>query len=122
MCDVPRMTKGNQPTDDGNFIFSEEEYTEIINNDQSIKHIMHRYVGAKDFLNNDEVRYCMWLNDVDPREYVHNKEIIRRLNAIKSFREKSSAEPTRRSAATPYRFFSAPQKNTNYLIIPRVSS
>ena len=25
LCPVPPMTKGNQPTDDGNFIFSEEE-------------------------------------------------------------------------------------------------
>lgn len=25
ICNVPKMTKGNQPTDDGNFILSEEE-------------------------------------------------------------------------------------------------
>ncbi len=35
---------------------------------------------------------------------------------------KSTAEPTRRSADTPYKFFSTPQTNDPYLIVPRVSS
>lgn len=122
LASVPKMTKGNQPTDDGNFIFSEEEYAELVKDDPSISHLIHRYIGARDYLNNNEVRYCMWLKDVAPSEYKHNKEIMRRLDAIRVFREKSSAAPTRKSAETPYKFFSTPQRDTDYLIIPRVSS
>ncbi len=122
ICDVPKMTKGNQPTDDGNFIFSEEEYKDFVAKYPKEAKFVHRYVGAKDFLNNDEIRYCLWLKDVSPSEYINNKEILHRLDAIRAFREKSSAAPTRKSAETPWKFFSTPQKNTNYLIIPRVSS
>ena len=122
ICDVPKMTKGNQPTDDGNFILSESERESLISKDRSIECCIRRYVGAKDFLNNNEVRYCLWLKNISPSVYVRNKDILSRLERIKEFRLKSSAAPTRKSANTPYKFFSTPQTDETYLIIPRVSS
>lgn len=122
LCDVPKLTKGNQPTDNGNFILNEEQRSELIKADPSITDLVHRYIGGKDFLNNNEVRYCLWLKDVSPNRYSHNKEIMRRLENIRDFRSKSTAAPTRKSANWPYKFFSTPQTNEPYLIIPRVSS
>ena len=122
ICDVPRITKGNQPTDDGNFILSEDERKRMLEIDPSVEDLIHRYIGGKDFLNNNEIRYCLWLKDVAPSRYTHNKEIMRRLQNIREFREKSTAEPTRKSAEWAYRFFSSPQTDEPYIIIPRVSS
>ena len=122
ICDVPAMTKGNQPTDDGNFILSEEQYEDMIRKDPSSMEYLHRYIGARDYLNNNEKRYCLWLKDVDPAKYHGNSEVMRRLQNIHDFRLKSTAEPTRRSADTPFKFFSTPQTNETFLIIPRVSS
>lgn len=119
---VPKMTKGNQPTDGGNFILSEEEKDDLIKNDKGIECCIKRYVGAKDYLNNNEIRYCLWLKNISPSVYRHNKEILRRLNAIKEMRENSTAAPTRKFAEKPYLFFSTPQTDENYMIIPRVSS
>ncbi len=120
--DVPKMTKGNQPTDGGNFILSEKEKEDLINTDPSIECCIKRYIGAKDYLNNNEVRYCLWLKGVSPSVYRHNKEIMSRLSAIKKIRENSTAAPTKKSAEKPYLFFSTPQTDKNYIIIPRVSS
>ncbi|MGN0647114.1 MAG: DNA methyltransferase [Oscillospiraceae bacterium] len=122
ICDVPKLTKGNQPTDDGNFILSEEEKEQLLKNDSTIACCVRRYVGARDFLNNNEIRYCLWLKGISPSVYRKNKEIARRLNAIKEFREKSTAAPTRKFAEKPYLFFSAPHNDCRYLIVPRVSS
>lgn len=122
ICVVPNMTKGNQPTDGGNFILSEEERKELIKKDKNIERCIKRYIGARDFLNNNEIRYCLWLKDVSPSIYRHNKEIQRRLTAIKEMRKNSTAEPTRQFAEKPYLFFSSPQTDSDYLIIPRVSS
>lgn len=122
LCNVPALTKGNQPTDDGNFLLSEEEAAKLINEDPTIAHLVKRYIGGKDFLNNNEIRYCLWLKDVSPSVYKDNKEIMRRINAVREFRLKSSAEPTRKFADKPYQFFSSPQTEDDYLIIPRVSS
>ncbi|MBQ3450829.1 MAG: class I SAM-dependent DNA methyltransferase, partial [Selenomonadaceae bacterium] len=106
---VPRMTNGSQATDDGNFIFSEDEAKKFIKKFPAQAHLIHRYVGAKDFLNGEPIRYCLWLFNVPPNEYSRNREIMKRLEAIKIFRENSSAAPTRKSAETPYKFFSTTQ-------------
>ena len=122
VCNVPKMTKGNQPTDGGNLILSKKEMEFMIKEDPSIADCIKRYVGSKDYINNTEPRYCLWLKDVSPVVYKHNTEILRRLDAVRQMRLSSSAEPTRKSAETPFKFFSTPQTKETYLIIPRVSS
>ena len=122
LCDVPRMTKGNQPSDGGNLILSEEERDKLVAKDSSIAGCIRRYVGSKDFINNDEIRYCLWLKDVSPMVYYKNAEIMRRLDAVRQMRLASSAAPTRALADKPYIFFSTPQTESNYLCIPEVSS
>lgn len=122
LCDVPGMTMGNKPSDGGNLILSEDEREALLKNDPSLAPVIRRYIGAKDFINNDEVRYCLWLKDVSPHIYAANAEVRRRLQAVRELRLASTAAPTRKAADTPYKFFSTPQTETPYLIIPRVSS
>ena len=122
LCDVPRMTAGNKPSDGGNLILSEDERDTILAADASISPFIRRYVGSKDFINNDEIRYCIWLKGASPSAYRKNPEISRRLNAVKEMRLASSAAPTRALADKPYLFFSTPQTDNNYLCIPEVSS
>ena len=122
LCAVPRMTKGNQPSDGGNLILPQEERDALIAKDESIAPCVRRYVGSKDFINNDEVRYCLWLKGVSPVLYRKNAEVMRRLEAVKQMRLASSAAPTRALAEKPYLFFSTPQTDSNYLCIPEVSS
>ena len=122
LCDVPRMTAGNKPSDGGNLILSQEERDALIAKDESIAPCVRRYVGSKDFINNDEVRYCLWLKGVSPALYRKNAEVMRRLEAVKQMRLASSAAPTRALAEKPYLFFSTPQTDSNYLCIPEVSS
>ena len=122
LCAVPRMTKGNQPSDGGNLILSQEERDALIAKDESISPCVRRYVGSKDFINNNTVRYCLWLKGVSPALYRKNVEVMRRLEAVKQMRLASSAAPTRALAEKPYLFFSTPQTDSNYLCIPEVSS
>ena len=122
LCNTPRMTKGNQPSDGGNLILSEEERNAMIAHDPSIECCIRRYVGSKDFINNDVKRYCLWLKDISPSVYRKNADIMKRLEAVKKMRLASSAKPTRALADKPYIFFSTPQTDTNYLCIPEVSS
>ncbi len=123
ICDVPKITKGNQATDDGNFILSVSERDDLLSKDPNVACCVRRYVGARDFINNNEVRYCLWLKGISPSIYSKNHEIMRRLQAIREFRLASTAAPTRAFADKPYLFFSSPQTDgKNYLIVPRVSS
>jgi len=122
ICGAKRMTKGNQPTDGGNFILTPEERDQLLKDDPSASDLVRRYVGSRDFINGTPVRYCLWLKDVPPHRYAKNKEIMRRLQAVKTMREQSTAAPTRAFAEKPYLFFSTPQTEGNYLCIPEVSS
>ena len=51
-----------------------------------------------------------------------NKEIVKRVEHVRQFRLRSSAKPTREKADTPAIFFSPVQPESNYILIPRVSS
>ncbi len=119
---VPRMTSGNQATDDGNFILSADEAKKFIKKYPAQEHLIHRYLAARDFIHGKPIRYCIWLFNVPPNEYSSNREIMRRVEAVKTFRLASSAAPTRKSAETPYKFFSITQRNGIYLAIPQVTS
>ena len=122
ICKVPQITYGNKPADGGNLILSQEEKDALIAKDASAATYIRRYIGAKDFINNDSIRYCLWLKNVPPSAYRKNTEIMRRLQAVKEMRLASSAAPTRACAEKPYLFFSTPQTENNYLCIPEVSS
>lgn len=116
------MTAGNKPTDGGNLILSEEEKNALVHDDPSVEQCVKRYVGSRDFINDNEKRYCLWLRSIPIEIYRKNKEIMRRLEAVRQMRLKSTAKPTRALADQPYRFFSDPQKDTPYICIPEVSS
>ena len=122
LCNVPFITYGNKPTDDGNFILTEEERESIVRDTPELSTYIRRYVGARDFINNDAVRYCLWLKDLSPAVFRKNREVMRRIEAVRDFRLKSSAAPTRKMAEQPWRFFSTPHNESNYLLLPEVSS
>jgi len=121
LFDVPAMVYGNKPTDDGNFILSEGERDEIIAQTPGIEQFIYPFAGASDYINGKK-RYCFWLKNVSPTELRKYPEIIRRLNAIRDFRSKSSAEPTRRKAEVPNEFFFISQPSGTYILMPRHSS
>lgn len=131
LCDVPAMTYGCKPSDGGNLILSEAERAALLADEgvplfmksgPTLADCIRRYVGARDFINGDEVRYCLWLKDVSPAVYRRSKEVMRRLAAVREMRLRSTAAATRKMAEKPYLFFSTPPLGGNYLLLPEVSS
>lgn len=117
---VPRVTKGNQPSDGGFLILSREEKDSIIGKYSEASKYIHPYVGSVEYINGGD-RYCLWLTD-DDRGWTSIPPVVERVNKVREFRLKSSAKPTRDKALTPHRFFSPTQPDTPFIVIPRVSS
>ena len=122
ICDVPTACKGSMPIDNGNFIFSSDEFRQLISEAPNLKPYIHRYIGAKDFINGGEERFCIWLDGVSPNEYRNNAEILRRINAVREFRLHSTAKPTQKAADRPSVFYYISWVNKPTLVIPEVSS
>lgn len=115
------MIKGSQPTDGGGLIFSEEEYEIFIKKYPHKQYLFKKYMGASDYINN-KTRYCLWLDGVNPNEYRNIKEIRERLEKVSEMRKESPTKSVRECADSPYLFTQIRQPDTDYILVPRVSS
>ncbi len=121
ICDVPPMRFGSMPRDGGGFILSEQEKEELLKKEPQAEKWLHRYIGAEDFINN-KVRWCLWLVGISPAELRSMPEVLRRVEFVRQFRLNSVAAATRKFAETPTLFCQIAQPDTDYILVPRVSS
>ncbi len=119
--DTPTATKGNAGMDNGNLTITAEERTEILKREPELHSVIKRHMSADDFLNNKE-NYCFWLKDVSPSIYSRSKELQKRLKAVKDYRESSNRQATKKMAEYPMLFAEIRQPQTNYIMLPVVSS
>lgn len=114
------MTKGSQPTDGGNLILSGEERAALIKKYPQTEKFIKRFVSAKDYIQNI-TRYCLWLKDVPPNE-LRVPPIMERLEKVALMRKKSPTKSVREAADIPYLFTQIRQPETDYMVVPEVSS
>lgn len=122
ISNVPICALGNTAKDEGNLLLSEDERVELINKYPILEKYIRRYVGGRDFLHDDEKRYCLWFKDGNLADFRNIPEIRYRLEKVKEFREKSTSKDTRMKAEVPYLFFRTPHIESDYIIIPRTTS
>jgi len=121
ICDVPEISFGSMPNDDGNFLFTDEEKNKFLQEEPSAKKFIKHFISAKEFLHNEN-RWCLWLKDVSPSELNNLKLVKERVAKVKEYRLSSKREATRKLAQTPYLFGEIRQPSNDYILIPRVSS
>jgi hypothetical protein len=121
ICRVPEMVFGNMPNDGGYYLLTEEERAVLIKEDPDITKVIRPFMGAVEFINNIQ-KYCIWLNGIPPEKYRNIKAVRIRIEKVKSHRESSAREATRKLAEFPAIFGEIRQPETDYLFIPRVSS
>jgi hypothetical protein len=122
LCAAPLMVKGNEATDDGYLIFSEEEKQVLMQQAPNAARWLRPLLGGVDFLNAG-TRYCLWLSGVDVEEFLKIKPVQERLKRVRIFRENSPKTATIGKATTPWLFGEIRQpKSGNFIVIPKVSS
>ncbi|MFA9290123.1 MAG: class I SAM-dependent DNA methyltransferase, partial [Solirubrobacteraceae bacterium] len=120
----PVMSKGSQPTDGGNLILRREEKEVLISENEKLKGYIKKYLGAYDFLNNNE-RYCLWFADISPellREFLKIDILKQKLESVKKMRLASPTPSVKKDAERPFLFTQIRQPKANYLVIPETSS
>jgi hypothetical protein len=121
ICDVPEIVFGNMPNDGGHLLLSEAERNELLAREPQAEPFIRQFVGAKEFING-EARFCLWLKDVPPNQWRNLSEVVRRVEQVREHRLSSSREGTRRLADVPYLFAEIRQSDSDYILIPSVSS
>lgn len=119
LCDVPKMRKGNQPTDGGNLIIEAKDYEEFIKKEPKAIPFIRRFMGADEFINN-KPRYCLWLIDAAPAELAKMPTVMDRIRKCKAARMKTYKEGTK-LVDNPHLFreTNAPE---HYLVVPSIST
>ena len=121
ISDLPQMVKGSQPTDGGNLLLNSIERENVLAQFPELSPYIKQYMGADDLING-KLRYCFWLKDCPQTIIDNSPEIKRRLDGVRKSRLESTKEATRRQASTPQLFTEDRQPETDYLILPVVSS
>lgn len=119
--DFPKMTKGSQPTDGNHLLLDESDYKKFAEKYPNDLNLVRPYMGSREFINNKK-RYCLWLVNASPKAIKQNKFIIDRLNKVSEFRKTSKTKSVREDASTPTLFTQIRQPDSNYLVVPAMSS
>lgn len=121
ICNIPEIGIGNKPIDGGFYLFTEEEMIEFIKKEPKSKPYFKKWLGSKELING-YCRYCLWLGDCSPKELRSMPECLKRVEAVRNFRLESTSAGTRKLADKPTRFHVENMPETNYIIVPEVSS
>lgn len=121
LCNVPKMYKGSQPTDGGNFLFTENEKNEFLLKEPKAIKFIKPLISAYEFINGEK-RYCLWLVDAEPSDLKQLPLLLHRIEGVRSMRLKSTKQATVKWADQPTLFTENRQPKSKYILIPSHSS
>ena len=120
LCNVPKMSRGNSPYDEGNLIFNDEEAQDFLKKQPNASKYLKELISAKEFLNGRK-RWCLWLLNAEPREIRELSLVQERIKKVYDFRINSKGAETRKYATTPSLFRDLNNPDS-FIVIPRHSS
>ena len=120
ICDVPKITKGCQPTDGGNLIIEFDEYDDFVKKEPNAKKYIKKLIGAKEFTSGT-YRYCLWLVGVSPNEIRKMPKVMERIQKVKEMRLNSSDSATRKLAETPT-LFRETYNPDKFIVVPSATT
>ena len=118
---LPAMALGNAPKDDGAFILTEEEKKSFEAEYPNDSFFIKPFIGSEEFIN-DKIRFCLWIIDDNIKIAEENPLISARIEKCRNMRLNSKKGATQKLASTPYKFGEIRYKDSECIIIPRVSS
>lgn len=117
----PPMNMGNKPADDGNLILDEVEAEKLITEFPNAKKFLRKFSSADDIINGKTI-FCLWIEDNEVDFAKSIPPIKLRTEKLRKFREESKAKSTRDYSSFDYKFRQICFKDTDGIVVPRVSS
>ena len=121
ICDVPSIGIGNKPIDGGNYLFTKDQMDEFVKTEPKSARYFKPWYGSEEFIHR-KPRYCLWLGDCTPSELRQMPHCMKRIEAVREMRLASNSAGTRKLADRPTRFHVENMPESNFIIVPSVSS
>ncbi len=121
LANVPLIAMGNQPIDNGNYLFSPEEKEQFLQIEPNAAAFFRLWYGADEFINS-RPRYCLWLGNCSAETLRKLPQCMKRVEAVQKYRSSSKRAATKKLADFPRNFQTENMPDRNYIVIPEVSS
>lgn len=121
ISDFVGMSFGSMPNDGGFLLLDQQEKDEIMKSDPNCEKFIHPLLGAQEFIRGEK-RYCLWITESNYEEADTIQVIHKRIQKCQQTRLESERASTQKLAEKPYSFGEVRYKETECIIIPRVSS
>lgn len=123
--DVPKIIRGNQPTEGGNLILTTEEKDSLIAREPQSAKWIKKLLGSDEFLNGKQ-RWCLWLTDLTQEDLDSLPEkhplVAERVERNRAYRAAGSKNSDRlKLVGTPH-LFRDTNNPANYILVPCHSS
>ena len=121
LCKVPPLLTGSQRIDSDLFMFSEEEKKEFIFKEPASEKHFHLWYGADEFINR-RPRWVLYLGKCSPTELKAMPHCLEIIKQVREYRLSSKRVQTLKAANYPNHFGLEVIPESNFMIIPVVSS
>jgi hypothetical protein len=122
MSGVGKMHLGNMPKDGGNLVMDAEKGRALVAEQGVDPGLVRMFFGSEELIHS-KPRACLWIEDRQAPNAMKNPVVSAIVERVRQFRKNSTADSTRKHAATPYRFVQLSSGNgERAIIVPRVSS
>lgn len=112
---------GSMPNDGGYLMLSPEDKAALLAQEPKAEKWIKPILGSVEFINRKD-RYCLWLVGISPQELRAMPAVLKRVEAVRGERLKSTRPTTQGLAETPALFGEMRQPSIRYLAIPKTSS
>ncbi|MFC2132011.1 class I SAM-dependent DNA methyltransferase, partial [Bacteroidota bacterium] len=121
ICKVPKIVFGSMPNDGGHLLLSETDKNEYLNQEPEGEVYIREFTGGAEFIKSIK-RYCFWLKDSNPEILKQLSILKKKISSVKDYRIASKREGTRKLAEYPALFGEIRQPDSDYILIPNLSS
>ena len=121
LSDLPKIGVGTKPVDGGHYILNREEKEAFLAEQPDAADMLRPFIGGREFINGVE-RWLLFASDVSPSRLKSLPSVMRRIRAVREFRQHHAGKLGKSMAMQPTAFHVTVTPQADFLVIPEVSS
>ena len=118
---LPKIGVGTKPVDGGHYILDKEERKELLAHEPEAADLLRPFIGGREYINGLE-RWILLPLGVSPSELRAMPGVVNRVRAVREYRMNHTGRLANSLAERPTEFHVTVIPDTEFLVIPEVSS